>query len=168
MRVLRTGGARFIGSHLAEHLLARGHEVAMVADFSTGKRENVPDNAVLYETNIRFGRSLESIFREFRPEALAHQAAQMDVRRSVQEPDYDADVNVVGTVRRLQNCEEHGVGRGVFAPTGGAIYEEQEKFPAPEKHPQYSISLYSVSKLAGERYLHYYSIRYGISAVALR
>jgi UDP-glucose 4-epimerase len=153
---------------LAEHLLARGHEVAVVDNFSTGKRENLPDNAVLYETDIRSGRSLASIFREFRPEALAHQAAQMDVRRSVREPDYDAEVNVIGTVRLLQNCVEYGVGRVVFASTGGAIYGEQDQFPTNEDHPQYPVSPYGVSKLAGERYLHYYSVQYGISAVALR
>ena len=163
-----TGGAGFIGSHVAEHLLARGHEVAIVDNLSTGKRENLPDNAVLYETDIRSGRSLASIFEMFRPEALAHQAAQMDVRRSVREPDYDAEVNILGTVRLLQNCVEHGVGRVVFASTGGAIYGEQETFPALEEHPQYPISPYGVSKLAGERYLHYYSVEYGISALALR
>ena len=168
MRVLVTGGAGFIGSHLAEHLLARGHEVAIVDNLLTGKRENLPDNTVLYESDIRSRCNLVSIFREFGPEALAHQAAQMDVRRSVREPDFDADVNILGTVRLLQNCVEHGVRRVVFASTGGAIYGEQEKFPAPEDHPQYPISPYGVSKLAGERYLHYYSVQYGISAVALR
>jgi UDP-glucose 4-epimerase len=168
VRLLLVGGAGFIGSHLAEHLLARGHEVAIVDDFSTGKRENLPDNAVLYEADIRSGRNLASIFREFEPEALAHQAAQMDARRSVRNPDFDAAVNIIGTVRLLQNCVEHGVRRVVFASTGGAIYGEQTMFPALEEHPQYPISPYGVSKLAGERYLHYYSVQYGNSAVALR
>jgi UDP-glucose 4-epimerase len=168
VKVLVTGGAGFIGSHVAEHLLARGHEVAVVDNLSTGKRENLPDNAVLYETDIRSGRSLASILREFRPDALTHHAAQMDVRRSVREPDYDAEVNILGTVRLLQNCVEYGVGRVVFASTGGAIYGEQETFPALEEHPQYPISPYGVSKLAGERYLHYYSVEYGMSAVSLR
>jgi UDP-glucose 4-epimerase len=168
MRVLVTGGAGFIGSHLAEHLLARGCEVAIVDDLSTGKCENLPDGAVLYEADIRSGRGLASIFREFEPEALAHQAAQMDVRRSVREPDFDADVNIVGTVRLLQNCVTHGVRRVVFASTGGAIYGEQQMFPVPEDHTQRPISPYGVSKFAGERYLHYYSVQYGISAVALR
>jgi UDP-glucose 4-epimerase len=168
VRVLLTGGAGFIGSHVAEHLLARGHKVAVIDDLSTGKRENLPDGAVLYETDIRSGGDLASIFSEFELETLAHQAAQMDVRRSVREPDFDASVNVIGTVRLLESSVAHRVRRVVFASTGGAIYGEQETFPAPEDHPQYPISPYGVSKLAGERYLHYYSVQYGISPVALR
>jgi UDP-glucose 4-epimerase len=92
----------------------------------------------------------------------------MDVRRSVREPDFDADVNVIGTVRLLQNCVEHDVSRVVFASTGGAIYGEQHEFPAPENHPQYPVSPYGVSKLAGERYLHYYHAQHGLPYRALR
>src|SRR3712207_2133269 len=97
MRVLLTGGAGFIGSHVAERLLERGHEVAIVDDLSTGKRENVPEGARFYEADVRSGCA--EVFKEFGPEALCHQAAQMDVRRSVREPDFDADVNILGTVR---------------------------------------------------------------------
>ena len=92
----------------------------------------------------------------------------MDVRRSVKEPDFDAEVNVLGTVRLLQTCTEHGVRKVVFASTGGAVYGEQQIFPAPEDHPQYSVSPYGVSKLAGERYLHYYIVQFGLPYVALR
>src|SRR4028119_195748 len=92
----------------------------------------------------------------------------MDVRRSVREPDFDADVNVLGTVRLLQNCVGHGVGRVVFASTGGAVYGEQREFPATEDHPQYPISPYGVSKLAAERYLHFFNVQYGLPYVALR
>src|ERR687894_339887 len=108
MRVLLTGGAGFIGSHVAEALLEGGHKVAIVDDLSSGKRENVPEGAHLYEADIRSGCA--EIFEDFGPEALCHQAAQMDVRRSVREPDFDADVNVLGTVRLLKNCVEHDVG----------------------------------------------------------
>src|ERR671910_3363502 len=125
MRVLLTGGAGFIGSHVAEHLLSRGHEVAIMDDLSSGKLENVPEGALFYEMDIRSG--CDEVFEEFAPEALSHQAAQMDVRRSVREPDFDADVNVIGTVRLLQNCVEHDVTRVVFASTGGAIYGEQHE-----------------------------------------
>jgi len=166
MRVLLTGGAGFIGSHVADRLLERGHEVAVVDDLSSGKRENVPDRARFYETDIRSG--CKEVFEGFEPEALCHQAAQMDVRRSVREPDFDADVNVLGTVRLLQNCVEHGVRKVVFASTGGAVYGEQRRFPATEEHPQYPISPYGVSKLAAERYLHFYDVQHGVSYAALR
>jgi len=166
MRVLLTGGAGFIGSNVAELLLARGHEVIIVDDLSSGKRENVPEGAHFCEEDIRTG--CEEVFLRFRPEVLCHQAAQIDVRRSVLEPDFDADVNVLGTVRLLQNCVRYGVGRVVFASSGGAIYGDQIEFPAPEDHPQYPVSPYGVSKLAGERYLHFYHVQYGLSYAALR
>lgn len=166
MRILLTGGAGFIGSHVAGRLLERGHEVAVVDDLSTGKRWNVPDGAQFYEMDIRSGCTC--VFEEFAPEALCHQAAQMDVRRSVKEPDFDAEVNVLGTVRLLENCMRHGVDRVVFASTGGAVYGEQEAFPATEDHPQYPVSPYGVSKLAGERYLHFYNAQYGLPYAALR
>jgi UDP-glucose 4-epimerase len=166
VRILLTGGAGFIGSHVAGRLLERGHEVAVVDDLSTGKRWNVPDGAQFYEMDIRSGCT--RVFEEFAPEALCHQAAQMDVRRSVKEPDFDAEVNVLGTVRLLENCMRHGVDRVVFASTGGAVYGEQEAFPATEDHPQYPVSPYGVSKLAGERYLHFYNAQYGLPYAALR
>jgi UDP-glucose 4-epimerase len=166
VRILLTGGAGFIGSHVAELLLARGHEVAVVDDLSSGRRENLPDGVRFYEEDIRSG--CENVFRGFRPEVLCHQAAQMDVRRSVREPDFDADVNVLGTIRLLQSCTRHGVGKVVFASTGGAVYGEQEAFPVPENHPQYPVSPYGVSKLAGERYLHFYEAQHGLRYVALR
>ena len=166
MRVLLSGAAGFIGSHVAESLLERGHEVAVVDDLSSGKRENIPEAARFYETDIRAG--CLRVFEEFGPEALCHQAAQMDVRRSVREPDFDAEVNILGTIRLLQNCVEHGVGKVVFASTGGAVYGEQREFPATEDHPQYPLSPYGVSKLAGERYLNFYRVQYGLPYVALR
>jgi UDP-glucose 4-epimerase len=166
VRVLLTGGAGFIGSQVARRLLGRGHEVAVVDDLSTGRRENVPDGARFYEADVRSGCAW--IFREFAPEALCHQAAQMDVRRSVREPDFDAEVNILGTIRLLQKCAEHGVRKVVFASTGGAIYGEQQVLPAPENHPLYPVSPYGVSKLACERYLHYYHVQFGLPYVALR
>jgi UDP-glucose 4-epimerase len=166
MRVLLTGGAGFIGSHVAEELLARGHEVVVVDDLSSGRRENVPEGARFFKEDVRSG--CEEVFQELRPQVLCHQAAQMDVRRSVREPDFDAGVNVLGTIRLLENCAKYGVGRVIFASSGGAVYGEQQEFPAPEDHPQYPISPFGVSKLAGERYLHFYHTQYGISYAALR
>lgn len=166
MRVLVTGGAGFIGSHVADQILQRGHEVAVIDNLSTGKRGNVPKEARFYEVDIRMGCS--EVFEDFRPEVLSHQAAQMDVRRSVREPDFDAEVNVLGTIRLLENCVRYGTGRVIFASTGGAVYGEQRKFPATEDHPQYPISPYGVSKLAGERYLHYYHAQHQLAYVILR
>ncbi|CAN5651174.1 MAG: SDR family oxidoreductase [Actinomycetota bacterium] len=166
MRVLVTGGAGFIGSHVSDLLLENSHEVAVADDLSSGKMENVPDGAKLFEMDVRSG--CREVFEEFRPEAVIHHAAQMDVRRSVAEPDFDADVNILGTVRLLQNCAEHDVSKFVFASTGGAIYGEQDEFPATEEHPQRPISPYGVSKLAGERYLHYFNAEHGLTYTALR
>jgi UDP-glucose 4-epimerase len=166
MRVLLTGGAGFIGSHVAEALLERSHEIAVLDNLSNGKYENVPEGTRFFEEDIRSG--CEEVFQEFRPEVLCHQAAQIDVRRSVREPDFDAGVNVLGTIRLLQNCVKYGARRVIFASSGGALYGEQEEFPAREDHPQNPVSPYGVSKLAGERYLHFYHVQYGISYAALR
>jgi UDP-glucose 4-epimerase len=166
MRVLLAGGAGFVGSHVAERLLERGHRVAVLDDLSTGKRENVPEGAVFYEGDIRSGCG--EAFEAFRPEVLCHQAAQTDVRRSVREPDFDAGVNTVGTIKLLQNCVRYGVGKVVFASTGGAIYGEQREFPATEGHPRRPLSPYGISKLAAECYLDFYQAQYGLPRVVLR
>jgi UDP-glucose 4-epimerase len=166
VRVLLTGGAGFIGSHVAEHLLAQGHEVAIIDDLSSGKRENLPTGARFYEADIRSGCG--QIFEEFKPEALSHHAAHIDVRCSVREPEFDADVNILGTLRLLQECVRHNIRRVIFASSGGAVYGEPEAFPVTEDHPQYPVSPYGVSKLAGERYLNFYSVHYVLPYVALR
>ncbi len=165
MRVLITGGAGFIGSHVADLLVAEGHEVAVVDDLSRGKRENVPEGAVLYEADFQDCRE---IFVDFGPEAVCHHAAQIDVRRSVVEPIADLEVNTGGTLRLLQDCVEHGVGRFLFASTGGAIYGEQQEFPAGEDHPQRPVSPYGISKMAAEHYLRFYETQHGLPCVALR
>src|SRR5829696_4213370 len=166
MRVLVTGGAGFIGSHVAELLLAGGHEVAVVDDLSRGRRKNVPGGAAFYDLDVRLG--CREVFEEFGPEAVCHQAAQADVRRSVAEPVLDLEINTGGTLRLLENCVRHHVGSFVFASTGGAIYGEQREFPASEDHPEYPISPYGISKLAAEHYLRYYEAHYGLPYVALR
>jgi len=166
MRVLVTGGAGFIGSHVAELLLAGGHEVAVVDDLSRGRRKNVPGGAAFYDLDVRSGS--REVFEEFAPEAVCHQAAQVSVRRSVAEPVLDLEINTAGTLRLLENCVRHDVGSFVFASTGGAIYGEQREFPASEDHPEYPISPYGVSKLAAERYLRFYEAHYGLPYVALR
>jgi len=157
-----TGGAGFIGSHVAGALLARGDEVTVVDDLSTGKRENVPEGAVLEIVDIR--EPLEDLFEG--AEACFHLAAQADVRVSVERPDHDAGVNVLGTISVLEAARRHGA-QVVFASTGGAIYGECEG-PASEDAERRPLSPYGVSKLAGEEYLAAYNRLYGTQHVALR
>jgi UDP-glucose 4-epimerase len=164
VRAVVTGGAGFIGSHVAEALLARGDEVTVVDDLSRGRRENVPEEARLVEHDIREG--LEPLFDEARPEVCFHLAAQVDVRVSVDRPVHDADVNVLGTVAVLEAARRHDA-QVVFASTGGAIYGECDR-PAPESAERRPLAPYGVSKLAGEEYLAAYDRLYGGGHVSLR
>ncbi len=164
MRAVVTGGAGFIGSHVAEALLARGDEVTVVDDLSRGRRENVPEEARLVEHDLREG--LEPLFDEARPEVCFHLAAQVDVRVSVDRPVHDADVNVLGTVAVLEAARRHDA-QVVFASTGGAIYGECDR-PAPESAERRPLAPYGVSKLAGEEYLAAYNRLYGGGHVSLR
>src|SRR5215213_10742531 len=164
VRAVVTGGAGFIGSHVVEALLARGDEVTVVDDLSNGKRENVPAGTRLLETDIRDGVS--RIFDEARPELCVHLAAQVDVRVSVERPDHDASVNVLGTIAVLEAAREHET-QVVFSSTGGAIYGECDE-PAGEDAERRPLAPYGVSKLAGEEYLAAYNRLYGARHVALR
>jgi len=164
MTVIVTGGAGFIGSHVVEALLARGDEVHVVDDLSTGVRENVPAAATLHVYDIR--ESLEEIARETGARAIVHLAAQADVRVSVADPRRDAAINVVGTVNVLEAARSVDA-RVVFASTGGAIYGECER-PAREDDPCLPLSPYGAAKLAGEGYLGAFARLYGVPHVALR
>src|ERR671934_54431 len=146
MRAIVTGGAGFIGSHVADALVARGDEVHVLDNLTSGRRENVPEGARLHEGDIR--SDADAAFDEARPEACFHLAAQADVRVSVDDPVYDADVNVLGTLRVLEAARRHGT-KVVFSSTGGAIYGECNG-PADEDHPRNPLSPYGVSKLAHE------------------
>ena len=167
MKVVVTGGAGFIGSHLVDRLLLEGHDVVVVDNLSTGKRKNVNRNARLYRLDIRSSR-LERVFRNERPSVVMHLAAQMDVRRSVADPGFDAQVNILGTINVLQQAFNHGTRKVVFSSSGGAIYGEQDAFPAPETHPCRPLSPYGISKLSGEHYLSYYHQVGGVQDVSLR
>jgi len=162
-----TGGAGFIGSHLVEAFLDRGHRVLVIDDLSSGRRENLPPEAELEVLDIR-SREAADRLAAGGIDLLVHQAAQMDVRRSVADPVFDAQVNVTGTLNLLEAAHKGGVRQVLFASTGGAIYGEQEVHPAPEDHPTRPLSPYGVAKLAVERYLFYYSQEYGLSATCLR
>lgn len=163
MRAIVTGGAGFIGSHVADALLARGDEVHVLDDLSKGKRDNVPAGAELHVADIR---SPDEVFDAVRPDAVLHLAAQADVRVSVERPDYDADVNVLGTVRILEAARRHDA-QVVFSSTGGAIYGECDG-PAPEDAPRLPLAPYGTSKLAGEEYLATWNRLYGTGHVSLR
>ncbi len=166
MRAVVTGGAGFIGSHLVDALLARGDEVWVLDNLSTGRRERVADGARLVERDIRDAEAVGAAFAEAEPDACFHLAAQADVRRSVEDPAYDADVNVLGTIRILEAARRHA-SQVVFSSTGGAIYGECDA-PAPEAAARRPISPYGTSKLAGEEYLAMERRLYGASHVALR
>ena len=167
MRVLVTGGAGFIGSHTVRALLASGDEVHVVDDLSHGRRESLPAGTPLEVMDVR-SPGLRDLAGRLKPDAVLHLAAQMDVRRSVAEPDWDASVNVVGTVQALEAARRAGVPRFVLASSGGAVYGEQETFPAPETHPRRPASPYGVSKLCGEEYVALAARLHGMSTASLR
>ena len=167
MKVLVTGGAGFIGSHVVDHALAAGHEVLVLDDLSSGRRDNLDTRAQLHVLDVRSREAAELIESE-RPDAIFHLAAQMDVRRSCADPRFDADVNIAGFINLLEAAVRSGVRRVVFSSTGGAIYGEQDCFPADETHPTRPCSPYGVSKAASELYLGYYRAQYGLSYAALR
>ncbi len=167
MRVLVTGGAGFIGSHVADALVGKGYEVDIVDDLSTGSRDNVPAGATLHERDIR-DKDINGLFGDRRYEVLVHHAAQMDVRRSVADPAFDADVNLRGLLNLMEAGRRNGLRKVVFASTGGAIYGEPEYTPQDESHPLRPVSPYGIAKLASEKYLYYYGVEYGIESVSLR
>jgi UDP-glucose 4-epimerase len=167
MKILVTGGAGFIASHIADAFLAGGHEVVVVDDLSSGKRANLPAAAKFYHADIRSPEARE-IVRNERPQVLSHHAAQMDVRRSVADPAFDAEINVLGLINMLEGAREVGAERVIFASSGGATYGEQTEFPAPETHVHNPLSPYGITKATGEHYLFYYHAVYGLPYVALR
>jgi UDP-glucose 4-epimerase len=166
VRAIVTGGAGFIGSHVVDALVARGDDVLVVDDLSTGRAERVNPSARFVEADIRDAAAVDTAFDEARPEACFHLAAQADVRVSVDDPGRDCEVNVVGTIRILEAARRHGA-QVVFSSTGGAIYGECDA-PAPETAPRQPLSPYGASKLGGEEYLATYNRLYDASHVSLR
>ena len=168
MKILVTGGAGFIASHIVDAYVALGHEVVILDNLSTGRRQNINPGARFVEGDIRDGETVKRLFSEESFEVVNHHAAQMDVRRSVADPSYDASVNIMGALSLFEECLRHGVGKIIFASSGGAIYGEQEYFPADERHPTRPISPYGITKLTTEHYLFYYKAVHGLDSVCLR
>ncbi len=162
-----TGGAGFIGSHICDALIERGFEVAVIDNLSSGKRSNLPPDATFYEVDIR-DKSVAEVFEKEKPEFLFHLAAQLDVRRSVADPVYDADVNIGGTINLLEAGRAAGLKKTIYSSTGGAVYGEPKDLPADESTPVDPLCPYGVSKHTVEHYLEIYRKLYGMRYTVLR
>ncbi|HEY2918974.1 MAG TPA: NAD-dependent epimerase/dehydratase family protein [Candidatus Binatia bacterium] len=167
MKIVVTGGAGFIASHIVDAYLEQGHEVHIFDDFTTGQKANVNTKATLHQVDIAENEAARLI-EQIKPDVLSHHAAQMDVRRSVADPTFDARVNILGFINLLEAGKNSGVKKVIFASSGGAVYGEQEVFPADESHATQPASPYGVSKRAGELYLSYYHQVFGLPYIALR
>jgi UDP-glucose 4-epimerase len=167
MKILVTGGAGFIGSHVSDALVEGGHEVHVLDDLSGGFETQIPGDATLHKMDIRH-EDVELLWKEEGFEVMFHLAAQMDVRRSVADPRYDADVNVGGLLNLMEAGRKHGLKKVVFSSTGGAIYGEPDTIPQTEEHALQPLSPYGITKLCSEKYLFFYESTYGIEYVALR
>lgn len=167
MRIVVTGGAGFIASNITDAYIEHGHEVHIFDDFSTGQRTNLNPKATLHQIDIADSKSV-TLIEQIKPDVLSHHAAQMDVRHSVADPSFDARVNILGFINLLEGCKNAGVKKVIFASSGGAVYGEQESFPAPESHATQPASPYGVSKRTGELYLSCYHQTFGLPYIALR
>ena len=168
MRILVTGGAGFIGSNVADRFVAVGHEVAVLDNLSTGRREFVPDSARFYQVDLEDAPAVMACLAEFRPEIVDHHAAQIDVRRSTEDPRRDAEINILGTLSLLEGCRRNGVRKVIYASTGGAIYGEARFLPFVEEDPTVPVSPYGASKHAVEHYLYVWKLLHGLDYTTLR
>ncbi len=166
-KVLVTGGAGFIGSHVVDRLLELGHEVAVVDDLTSGRAANLSPAAKLYDTDIA-GPALDDVLRAERPEVVCHYAAQISVPQSMRDPVADAGINILGSLNLLQSCVRNGVRKVVYTSSGGAIYGEPQYLPCDEAHPVNPLSFYGASKYAVEKYLYVYRLEHGLDYTALR
>ena len=167
MKIVVTGGAGFIASHIVDAYLHSGHEVHVIDDFSTGRKLNLNSNAVVHQLNVA-DREAANLIHKIKPDVLNHHAAQMDVRHSVENPLFDAGVNILGFLNLLEACKNANTQRIIFASSGGAIYGDSQPIPANEDHAREPMSPYGVSKMTGELYLAYYYMAFGMRYVALR
>ena len=167
MKILVTGGAGFIASHITDALINEGHSVTVADNLSMGFEKNVNPKAKFVKADICDTGLLE-LFEKEKFDVVNHHAAQMDVRKSVADPTYDANTNIIGTINLLQHCIKTGVKKFMFASTGGAVYGEQSYYPADENHPTFPCSPYGISKLAVEKYLYFFKFQYDLNYTVLR
>ena len=167
MKIIVTGGAGFIGSHIVDACVKSGHKVEIIDNLSSGSSENVPRDVPLHQVDIRDTLSIAKIFKTFQPDAVCHQAAQLSVSRSVREPLLDADINCLGLLSVLDAAVASSCKRMVFASSGGVLYGDVPT-PAPETTPADPISPYGITKWVGEKYLAFYAREHGLSSIALR
>ena len=168
MKIVVTGGAGFIGSHVVDAYVAAGHEVAVIDNLSTGQASNVNPAAQMHNLDIRDHEGVASALASFRPEVVNHHAAQSEVPKSVADPMYDASVNIVGGLNVLKASVDHGVRKLIFSSTGGALYGEPDVVPADEDHPVRPLSPYGTSKFSFEQYLGTFMRTFGLDYTVLR
>ncbi len=168
MKILVTGGAGFIGSHIVDQLLRAGHTVVVLDNLSSGRRENIPPEARLIEADITDFPTVTDLFAKEQPEIVYHLAAQIDVRQSVANPIADAETNILGSIHLIKTAQENGVKKFIFSSTGGAIYGDTDMRPTPETHPEWPLSPYGIAKLTTDKYLNYTSAVHGLPFVSLR
>jgi UDP-glucose 4-epimerase len=168
VRILVSGGAGFIGSHVVDAYIAAGHDVAVLDNFSTGRDGNVNPAAVVYRVDLRDQPEVNNVIAAFRPELVNHHAAQSEVPKSVADPADDAEINIVGGLNLLKACVDHGVRKVIFSSTGGALYGEPDVVPAGEDHPVRPLSPYGTSKFAFELYLGTFRRTFGLDYTVLR
>ena len=167
MKALVTGGAGFIGSNIVDRLIKDGHDVIILDNLSTGRKENINPKAKFYNLDITDSK-IEEIFAENKIDVVFHLAAQIDVRKSVSNPIFDATTNIIGTINLLNMIQKYNVGKIIYSSSGGAVYGEPTKLPADETHPVRPLAPYGISKHCPEHYIEYYHDLYGLKYTILR